>query len=212
MFNLINKAVLPSNRLIELYFNGVVSGKKILFIGGFHGDEPQGVEILNEYLKLCHAAENSIYVLPCFNPDGLFAVKRVNSNGVDLNRNFPTKNWELTNKDEFFGGETPASEWETRFMCDILGEIKPDLILTIHAPFKVVNYDGDGLLCSQRIAEIMGYPVQSDIGYPTPGSFGTYCGIERGISTITLELGEDEDMKSLKARCFKVFEYLSFLK
>jgi len=32
------------------------------------------------------------------------------------------------------------------------------------------------------------YPVKSYIGYPTPGSLGTYAGKERNIPTITLEL------------------------
>ena len=32
------------------------------------------------------------------------------------------------------------------------------------------------------------YPVTRSIGYPTPGSLGTWAGVERGIPTITLEL------------------------
>ena len=43
---------------------------------------------------------------------------------------------------------------------------------------------------AQKISEITGYPIQEDIGYPTPGSFGTYCGVERKIPTITLEVSD----------------------
>ena len=32
-----------------------------------------------------------------------------------------------------------------------------------------------------------GYPTTSDIGYPTPGSFGTYIE-KKGISMVTLEM------------------------
>ena len=37
------------------------------------------------------------------------------------------------------------------------------------------------------------YDVVPDIGYPTPGSFGTYTGIERNVPVITLELPEGLD-------------------
>ena len=30
--------------------------------------------------------------------------------------------------------------------------------------------------------------ITEDIGYPTPGSLGTYCGLERNLPTITWEL------------------------
>ena len=75
---------------------------KVLIIGVFHGDEPQGKFIIEEYLKY-HRVDNLLFI-PCLNPDGLELGVRVNANGVDLNRNFPTKNWQLTDKNEFFGG------------------------------------------------------------------------------------------------------------
>jgi protein MpaA len=33
-----------------------------------------------------------------------------------------------------------------------------------------------------------GYPIKGDIGYPTPGSFGTWAGIEKKIPMVTLEI------------------------
>jgi len=38
------------------------------------------------------------------------------------------------------------------------------------------------------MGERNGYPVSASIGYPTPGSLGTYAGVERKIPIITLEL------------------------
>ena len=35
-----------------------------------------------------------------------------------------------------------------------------------------------------KISDIMNYPVEPSIGYPTPGSFGTWAGIEKQIPTI----------------------------
>lgn len=178
----------------------------VLVLGCMHGDEPQGEFLINEYLK-CNPNTKLMFV-PCVNPDGVQAKTRVNSRGVDINRNFPTKNWELTERNEFFGGEASASEVETKFLVSLIEKYEPKLILTLHAPFKVVNYDGDALEIAQKISEIIGYPVEASIGYPTPGSFGTWAGIEKGIPTVTLELDEEIDVQELVKPMFKIFEVL----
>lgn len=179
--------------------------KNILVIGVFHGDEPQGKFLIENYLK---ENESRLLFIPCLNPDGMTENKRTNSNGVDLNRNFPTNNWELTEKNEFFGGKTPASEIETKFLVNIIDKYKPRLILTLHAPFKVVNYDGDAKEISKKISKIINYPVETNIGYPTPGSFGTFAGIEQGIPTITLELDEKCPIEDLITPVNQIFRLL----
>lgn len=188
---------------------------KALIIGGFHGDEPQGEFLINEYLKK-HSPENLLFI-PCLNPDGMQMNKRTNSNGVDLNRNFPTKNWgknegeNATCNDEnsdYYGGKSSGSEIETQFLIDTIDEFKPKLILTLHAPYKVVNYDGPAKDVAEKISQIINYPVEASIGYPTPGSFGTYAGIERQIPTITLELDEICPVEDLIASVHKIFELL----
>ena len=82
-------------------------------------------------------------------------------------------------------------------MTEVLNDNKIDAILSIHAPFRVVNYDGPAEELAEKISKITGYKVQKDIGYPTPGSFGNYAGVERKIPTITLELPEDETNETL---------------
>lgn len=183
---------------------------KVLVIGCMHGDEPQGEYLINEYLK--DNSNTKISFIPCLNPDGVKAQTRVNSNGVDLNRNFPTKNWELTEKNNFYGGNEPASEIETQFLISVIEEFKPELILTLHAPYKVVNYDGNALDIANKISEIIKYPVEASIGYPTPGSFGTWAGIERNIPTITLELDEEIEVKELRKPVFEIFKMLENFK
>ena len=178
----------------------------ILIIGCFHGDEPQGKFLIEKYLKL--KTDTNLLFIPCLNEYGFEHNIRTNANGVDLNRNFPTKNWIVSEKDLFYGGSKPASEKETKFVIDIINKTKPKLILTLHAPYKVVNYDGPASEISKKISKIIGYPVEESIGYPTPGSFGTWAGIERNIPTITLELDEEIDIKELEAPVFKIFEML----
>jgi len=160
---------------------------------------------------------NNLLFIPCLNPDGMQLNRRTNANNVDINRNFPTKNWgknegdNATCDDEttnYFGGKSPASEIETQFVIDIIEKYKPKLILTLHAPYKVVNYDGPARETAEKISKIINYPVEASIGYPTPGSFGTWAGVERNIPIITLELDEEIPVEELVSPAFEIFDYL----
>lgn len=201
---------LNGNDIFLLEKNAKKFDKTVLIIGIFHGDEPQGEFLINKYLKSPSVIrKNRLLIIPCLNPDGKEKKTRQNANHVDLNRNFPTKNWEKINKNDYWGGEKPESEIETQFLVKILNKEKIDCILTLHAPYKVVNYDGPAKEIAQKVAKITGYLVQEDIGYPTPGSFGTYTGIERKIPTITLELPEDESDENLWQQNKNIFEYFA---
>lgn len=206
-----------------------VAGKpEVLVIGVFHGDEPQGKLLIEKYIDLQASKElrlkygelrknSRIFFIPCLNPDGMSAGTRTNANGVDLNRNFPTANWGKNEGENaacddrtsiYYGGPAPASEIETKFVIEIIEEYKPQLILTLHAPYRVVNYDGPAKEIAGKISKITGYPVEESIGYPTPGSFGTYCGVERNIPTITLELDEKTPTDDLVRLMFDIFDSL----
>ena len=193
-----------AGNLIELIMNR--EHNSVLVIGCMHGDEPQGEYLIKKYLEL--KKNTKLMFIPSINPDGVALKTRVNSNGVDINRNFPTKNWEFTKKDNFWGGSKPASEIETQFVIETVEKFKPSLILTLHAPYKVVNYDGDAKEIAEKISAIIDYPVEDSIGYPTPGSFGTWAGIEKKIPTITLELDEKIDIRELEEPIFEIFKML----
>ena len=179
--------------------------KKMLIIGVVHGDEFQGEYFINSYLeKNVKNTKNEIYYIPRLNENN----ERKNKNGVDLNRNFPTKNWELRENDNYFGGAEANSEKETKFLVNLIENNKFDAIITIHSPYKVINYDGPAQNLAEVIQQFLPYEITSDIGYPTPGSFGTYCGKERQIPTITIEIDEEADIEILNDRFHKMFEYL----
>ena len=155
--------------------------------------------------------------IPCLNPDGLQLNRRTNANNVDINRNFPTKNWgknegdNATCDDEttnYFGGKSAGGEIETQFLIDTINKYTPSLVMTIHAPYKVVNYDGPAKEIAEKISDIIKYPVEASIGYPTPGSFGTWAGVERNIPTITLEVDEKIQVQQLVKPVFEIFDYL----
>lgn len=188
--------------------------KTILVIGVMHGDEPDGEYLINRYLSEKYdknSLKNRLLFVPCLNPDGKAQNVRTNSNEVDLNRNFPASNWVLGERDNFFGGEKPASEMETQFLIYAIDRYKPDLILTLHEPYRVVNYDGPAEEFAKKISEITGYKIEENIGYPTPGSFGTYCGIEKNIPVITLELPEKQPKDKLWAENKGIFDFLTLL-
>ncbi len=179
--------------------------KKILVIGVFHGDEPQGEYFINSYLNNhTKNGKNAVYYIPCLNPSKC----RKNSRGVDLNRNFPTKNWVLGKNNDYFGGNKPNSEIETQFLVKLINENHFDSIITIHSPYKVVNFDGPAEELANTVSKIIGYKTSNDIGYPTPGSFGTYCGVERKIPTLTIEIDENENIEILNKKFEKLFHYL----
>ncbi len=195
------------NRPIPLYlFSGVEPNDDTtqrldtLFIGVFHGDEGISGELLNRLLTSLQTMPpaKAVGVVPVLNPDGLIKNNRVNAHGVDLNRNFPTRNWSEKHEDPtYFPGDSPGSEPETQVVIKLIEQYQPRKIITVHSPYQVINYDGPAEALAIAMAEGNGYPVVSDIGYPTPGSFGTYAGIERNIPAITLELPEDEPLETV---------------
>ena len=196
-----------NNNTVSLLKSNISGEKNVLIIGGFHGDEPQGPALIDAYLENFDNGKNTVFVVPCLNPDGIAVNTRRNASKVDLNRNFPTEDFDVTADSQYFGGISPASEPETKFLVEILDEYRFDLILTLHAPYETVNFDGPAEKIAENISALTSYPVQPDIGYPTPGSFGTYAGVERKIPVITLELSETEAFPALKNRVFPVFDY-----
>lgn len=195
-------------------FNETKYDKTVLILGVFHGDEQDGEYLIRKYIKLNPKIyKNRLIFIPVVNETGKVQNRRVNKNGVDLNRNFPTSNWELSKvKDDYFGGEYKGSEIETRQLVKIIEHFNPNCILSLHQPYRCVNFDGpydETLKIAQKVSQINGYKIQENIGYPTPGSFGTYCGIELRIPTITLELPENENKNTLWQDNKDVFEFFA---
>jgi protein MpaA len=164
----------------------------IFILGGIHGDETTSVDLTTNLIALLqehpeYSAGKRVAILGVANPDGYAAKRRVNAHGVDLNRNFPASNYKNSRR---YGKES-ASEPETRAILAALDQLAPSLIVSIHSIDKgreCNNYDGPAGSIAKLMGEYNKYPVAPTIGYPTPGSMGTYCGIDRKIPMITLEL------------------------
>jgi protein MpaA len=167
-----------------------------LIFGAIHGSEPNSGHLARHLLDylLEHPeayANCRVAVIPVANPDGLVRTRRLNEHKIDLNRNFPATNWKVTQRDDTFGGEKPASEPETQAIIKAVELLNPDRIVSIHAITngrECNNYDGPGAELAEVMKSQNGYRVAKTIGYPTPGSFGSWAGVDRQIPTITLEL------------------------
>ena len=173
---------------------GGQGGAPILLFAAIHGDEPLGSHCLLELAKILDvraaALARPTILAPIVNPDGLLAGTRANARGVDLNRNFPAKNWQSTHRTGYYPGPRAGSEPETRALLDLLEREQPTRVIAIHSPYRCVNFDGPARGLAERMAAKNGYGVAPDLGYPTPGSFGSYWAIDRGHEVVTLELPE----------------------
>jgi murein peptide amidase A len=177
---------------------------RVMVVGGIHGDELSSSSVALNWIKLATQAPanspgnfgNGVHwrFIPMLNPDGLMAkpARRMNANGVDLNRNFPTPNWERdakvyweqrTSKDpRRWPGKEPLSEPESRFLHEEMASFKPHLIVSIHAPYGVLDFDGPTVPPSK-----LGRLYLDQVGI-FPGSLGNYGGVHKGMPVVTIEL------------------------
>jgi protein MpaA len=180
-------------RPLVSYVLGAGANKTMLF-GGFHGNErsvPGVVNTLRRYLKQ-HPQQwphCTVILVPEANPDGWAAGTRVNAKHIDINRNFPTRTWKpvgRTGRDN--PGPYAGSEPETQAIIRLVKKYSPTKIISIHQPLHLLNWTG---IPGKKLAEVMqkanGYRISGNIGYPTPGAFGDYCG-EQSIALVTMEI------------------------
>ncbi len=181
----------------------------VLFLGDVHGDELPTVCVL---LKFAHYVkehpdlfrDTCVIIAPLVNPDGFFAKppQRVNANGIDINRNFPTRDWHAdalrqwgrknNGNKRYYPGKKPASEQETLFQMALIKRFQPKKILSVHSPLGFYDFDGPSADLDsfeqwlEKISKETNFPLKKN-GY-FPGSLGNYAGHERNIFTLTLEL------------------------
>lgn len=174
---------------------------KVLLLGGVHGDEIEGVimtsGLLQEFLKSYPYSLQTILV-PTVNPDGVLLKTRCNFSGVDLNRNLPTRDWtaQVLNP-RYNPGPAAGSEPENQALLNLISTFSPDFIISFHSWKPMINFNGPSRHLAEIINKHTGYEVTSDIGYPTPGSLGTWAGGERQIPTLTYEIEQGQKPESI---------------
>lgn len=170
--------------------------RRVLVIGGIHGDELSSASLVLYWIGQAQDAPAALEwrFVPLLNPDGALQRRptRVNARGVDLNRNFPTAGWakqahrywaHRTRRDpRRYPGPAPLSEPESRWLHDEMEQWKPDLIVSVHAPYGVLDFDGPVAPPRQ-----LGRLYLDQVGV-FPGSLGNYGGLHKGVPVVTIEL------------------------
>ncbi|MCT4642693.1 MAG: M14 family zinc carboxypeptidase [Bacteriovoracaceae bacterium] len=210
------------NPIMWMEFTPKSYKSSVILMCGVHPDEITPVkfcfDMIDDLKKNPKKAKDTrVVIAPLVTPDAFLKRKptRTNARGVDANRNFPTKDWKKdalkTWKHRYksskrrYPGKKAASEHETVFQMNLIKHIKPDIIISVHAPLHILDYDGPGKnkklknvtkLLKEMSQKAGGYKVAS---YPFfPGSLGNWAGNERKIPTITLELPNTDWNKTNK--------------
>lgn len=173
-----------------------VSDCRLLIFAAIHGEEPETTFALSRALRQLSEPSPHCAVILAANPDGLIRGTRGNARGVELNRNFPARDWQPNPvphrstrehpQDVLLSpGQRPGSEPETRALIRVIDELKPATVIALHAPLACID-DPRNSAFGRWLAERTGLPQVEDVGYPTPGSFGSW-GTDQGLAVITYE-------------------------
>jgi len=172
---------------------------RVMLIGGMHADELSSISIVFKWMRILDKYHSGLFhwkVIPLLNPDGLLRngdALRVNFNGVDLNRNFPTPDWEASALTDYwvrqtkrnprrYPGPSALSEPESLWLAKEIERFQPDVIVSVHAPYGVVDFDGppDG---PSKLGKL-----HLNLLGTYPGSLGNYAGLQKNIPVVTIEL------------------------
>ncbi|MFT4844361.1 MAG: protein MpaA [Planctomycetota bacterium] len=170
----------------------------VLVLASIHGSEPAGTPLLERLFEHLTAHPEllngrTLIAVPVVNPDGYAKRRRLNSNGVDLNRNFPAKNREERRRH----GAKGLSEPESRALAELLDRHQPARIVSIHQPVACVDWDGPARAVAAAMADACPLPLRR-LG-SMPGSLGSYAGVDLGIPIVTFELRRGDQRPSFGA-------------
>ena len=168
--------------------------KNILVISLIHGDESHAGAVGRYWMERIHDIEvrNNWRIIPVANPDGVVKKTRSNANGVDLNRNFPTQDWDKEATKYWkekaqgslrkFPGEKAASEPEVNCLIEHIKDFKPEFVISVHTPLNVLDFDGPKVKSPNY-----DYLPWKRLGN-FPGSLGRYMWVEQNTPVLTVEL------------------------
>lgn len=188
--------------------------KRLLITGGIHGNEVGTVRLAKKIINYFYNNKINLklYIIPVLNIDGYLQAKknpdyihrgkvgRFNTNKVDLNRNFPTQNFQQYSEwktgknyaekaDQVFCGEYAASEPEIKSFIDFIKNNNIKNLIILHNVGKDVMIDEDNNI-SKKWAEIYKKYAEFNIKYGLGVSGGALgWAKENNINYIAVEGG-----------------------
>ena len=192
-------------RLINAFIFGSGS-KTILYTAAMHGNEQSGNLLMNAWIsELDTYAHNipagvRIVVIPSINPDGVAMNTRYNANGIDLNRNYDTSDWQTDVQTVTGaplpggGGTAPGSEPETQVLMAYTIALQPSLTMSYHssASYAIANTCGNSPTLASNYADITGYKnmtgVSGAFSYQITGTYDDWMCERLGLASVLIEL------------------------
>lgn len=193
-------------RPINAYYFGN-GDQTTLFTGAIHGNEVSSKYIMDSWIAELEAnpdsipASKQIVVVPTVSPDGVASSKRFNANNVNLNRNFPTRNWVSDTPvsggriEAGAGGSKALSEPESARLADFTRRLSPRMVVTYHSLGSLVNGNDVGIANAlgplyARIARYSYIPnagTAETFGFEMTGTYEDWLA-EIGTPAILIEL------------------------
>lgn len=189
-----------------IYGNGATT---YLYTAGIHGNELSSVYTIQGWMSDLEAnpakipAHVRVVVIPSVNPDGVAKASRTNNNGVNLNRNFPTRNWTgnivtSTGEQAGAGGPSAGSERETQALMNATYRYAPRFVITYHSSGSLVNSNDVGVSIAggreyarlARYAFVPNSATTGTFGFEMTGTYEDWL-LERGMAAILIELNTD---------------------
>jgi protein MpaA len=217
-----------AGRPIEAYTFGT-GAKQYLIVSGIHGGyEGNTIALANQLIP--HLIANpevipedvTLYIIRNMNPDAEARSNdidgRVNNNGVDLNRNFPSDNWtEDWDRDGCWvylpttGGAYGGSEPETRTVMSFIGSHNILAMISYHsAALGIfpggVPWEEPSRRLAAKLNKVTGYPYPPiDTGCEYTGTLADWA-VEAGVgAAVDMELSDHkntdfkQNLEALKA-------------
>lgn len=203
-----------SGRPIEVFTFGQGERQRMIVAGIHGGYEWNTIALADELITYLDAhpeeipSDLTLFILRNLNPDGDARGHdrngRANDRGVDLNRNFPV-NWQADwSRDGCWkdppvtGGESPASESETRALVKFIETHQIEALISYHSAALGVfpggtPWDEDSIRLAKEIAKLTSYPYPPlDTGCLYTGTLADFA-VGQGAAAVDLELSNHRD-------------------
>jgi predicted deacylase len=181
-----------------------------MIVANIHGgDEWNTLTLANQLIQYLNQNPNvipddvTLYIMPSLNPDGEARTHdkygRLNTNGVDLNRNFPVNwqaDWERAGCWNYLptsGGTGPGSEPETQALMEFITGHEVEALISYHSAALGIFPGGDpwdenSIGFAEAIAQVSTYRFPPlDTGCTYSGSLPDFA-VSQGIAAVDIEL------------------------
>ncbi|MEJ2447751.1 MAG: M14 family metallopeptidase [Anaerolineales bacterium] len=203
-----------AERPLEVYQFGTGPTQKMIVAGIHGGYEWNTIALANELIDYLSThpgvvpADQTLYILPAFNPDGFERSRgfggRANDNNVDLNRNFPSSwqpEWPRAGCWDYIpieGGSAAASEPETQSLMKFVQKHRISAFISYHSAALGIFPGGQpadpaSLSLAEALAEVSEYPYPPiDAGCVFTGQLVDWIS-DQGIAGVDIELTNHQE-------------------